>query len=129
MLIISYLKLIFIFIILSIPCFSFGQNMNIYGTVNDTLNKRPKENAVVMLVRLSDSVLIDFQRTNENGEFYISTPMDTVEIIISHHDNDDKIKFFLLSSPRILLKTFTLELLIETFFDKIWLMYLKASKA
>ncbi|GIR57605.1 MAG: hypothetical protein CM15mP65_01860 [Crocinitomicaceae bacterium] len=94
MLIINYLKLIFIFIILSIPCFSFGQNMNIYGTVNDTLNKRPKENAVVMLVRLSDSVLIDFQRTNENGEFYISTPMDTVEIIISHHDNDDKIIFF-----------------------------------
>ena len=101
MLIINYLKLIFIFIILSIPCFSFGQYMNIYGTVNDTLNKRPKENAVVMLVRLSDSVLIDFQRTNENGEFYISTPMDTVEIIISHHDNDDKIIFFFPSEDRL----------------------------
>ena len=75
--------------------------MNIYGTVNDTLNKRPKENAVVMLVRLSDSVLIDFQRTNENGEFYISTPMDTVEIIISHHDNDDKIIFFFPSEDRL----------------------------
>ena len=99
--VINYLKLIFIFIISSFSYFSFGQNMNIYGTVNDTLNKRPKENAVVMLVRLSDSVLIDFQRTNENGEFYISTPMDTVEIIISHHDNDDKIIFFFPSNDRL----------------------------
>ena len=99
--IINYLKFIFLIIIFSISCFSFGQNMNIYGTVNDTLNKRPKENAVVMLVRLSDSVLIDFQRTNENGEFYISTPMDTVEIIISHHQNDDKIIFFFPSIDRL----------------------------
>ena len=99
--IINYLKLIFVLILFSISCFSFGQNMNIYGTINDTLNKRPKENAVVMLVRLSDSVLIDFQRTNENGEFYISTPMDTVEIIISHHQNDDKIIFFFPSKDRL----------------------------
>ena len=99
--IINYLKLLFILILFSISCFSFGQNMNIYGTINDTLNKRPKENAVVMLVRLSDSVLIDFQRTNENGEFYISTPMDTVEIIISHHQNDDKIIFFFPSKDRL----------------------------
>ena len=99
--IINYLKIIFILILFSISCFSFGQNMNIYGTINDTLNKRPKENAVVMLVRLSDSVLIDFQRTNENGEFYISTPMDTVEIIISHHQNDDKIIFFFPSKDRL----------------------------
>ena len=99
--IINYLKIIFILILLSISCSFFGQNMNIYGTINDTLNKRPKENAVVMLVRLSDSVLIDFQRTNENGEFYISTPMDTVEIIISHHQNDDKIIFFFPSKDRL----------------------------
>ncbi len=99
--IINYLKIIFILILLSISCSFFGQNMNIYGSINDTLNKRPKENAVVMLVRLSDSVLIDFQRTNENGEFYISTPMDTVEIIISHHQNDDKIIFFFPSKDRL----------------------------
>ena len=79
----------------------FSQNMSIYGSVNDTLNSKPKENAVVMLIRLSDSVLVDFQRTNQNGEFYLNVPMDTVEIIISHHENDDKIIFFFPSNDRL----------------------------
>ena len=37
-----------------------GQNMSIFGNVLDTLNNTPKKNTVVMLVRLSDSVMIDF---------------------------------------------------------------------
>ncbi|MAW83886.1 MAG: hypothetical protein CL832_05625 [Crocinitomicaceae bacterium] len=78
-----------------------GQNMSIFGNVLDTLNDVPKKNAVVMLVRLSDSVMIDFKRTDDNGGFYFNIPIDTVEIIISHHKNDDKIIFFFLSKDRL----------------------------
>ncbi|MAJ06756.1 MAG: hypothetical protein CL827_07860 [Crocinitomicaceae bacterium] len=78
-----------------------GQNMSIFGNVLDTLNDVPKKNAVVMLVRLSDSVMIDFKRTDDNGGFYFNIPIDTVEIIISHHKNDDKIIFFFPSKDRL----------------------------
>ena len=78
-----------------------AQNMSIFGNVVDTLNDSPKKNAVVMLVRLSDSVMIDFKRTDDNGGFYFNTPIDTVEIIISHHKNDDKVIFFFPSKDRL----------------------------
>ena len=78
-----------------------GQNMSIFGNVLDTLNNTPKKNTVVMLVRLSDSVMIDFKRTDDNGGFYFNVPIDTVEIIISHHKNDDKIIFFFPSKDRL----------------------------
>jgi hypothetical protein len=45
--------------------------------------------------------MIDFKRTDENGGFYFNIPIDTVEIIISHHKNDDKIIFFFPSKDRL----------------------------
>ena len=65
-----------------------SQNMSIFGNVIDTLNNTTKKNAVVMLVRLSDSTMIDFKRTDDNGGFYFNIPVDTVEIIISHYKNE-----------------------------------------
>ena len=88
------MKLIKIFLITLLPSVLFGQNMTISGNITDTLNNQPKENAVVMLIRLSDSVLLDFKRTNEEGKFYFTLPTDTIQVIISHHKNDDKIIFF-----------------------------------
>ena len=96
-----YLKLFIFTLITTFPSVHKGQNMSIYGNVIDTLNDASKKNAVVMLVRLSDSVMIDFKRTDDNGGFYFNTPMDTVEIIISHHNNDDKVIFFFPSKDRM----------------------------
>ena len=93
-----------IIIILFISFFNLNaqaQNMSIFGNIIDTLNDIPKKNAVVMLVRLSDSVMIDFKRTDDNGGFYFNVPIDTVEIIISHHKNDDKFIFFFPSNDRL----------------------------
>ena len=93
-----------IIIILFIGFFNLNaqaQNMSIFGNIIDTLNDTPKKNAVVMLVRLSDSVMIDFKRTDDNGGFYFNVPIDTVEIIISHHKNDDKFIFFFPSNDRL----------------------------
>ena len=75
----------------------FGQQMTIKGNIIDPLNNnQPIENAVVMVTRLSDSVLLAFQRTDYKGEFSINKlALDTVEIIISHHKFDDKIIFFM----------------------------------
>ena len=75
--------------------------MTIYGNVTDTLNNRAQENAVVMVIRLSDSVMLDFKRTDKRGAFFFDLPMDTVEIIMSHHKNDDKIIFFFPSVNRL----------------------------
>ena len=97
----KYLKLFIFVLIATLPSLYQGQNMSIYGNVIDTLNNTSKKNAVVMLVRLSDSVMIDFKRTDDNGGFYFNTPMDTVEIIISHHNNDDKVIFFFPSKDRM----------------------------
>ena len=64
----NYLNYIF-FILLSSNL--SAQNMSIFGNVLDTLNDSPKKNAVVILVRLSDSVMIDFKRTDDNGGFIL----------------------------------------------------------
>ena len=90
----------YIFFLLSTICLSFNclsQQMNIKGNIVDPLNNNQGvENAVIMVTRLSDSILLDFQRSDINGEFSID-PLnyDTVEIIISHHNFDDKIIFFM----------------------------------
>ncbi len=68
--------------------------MVIKGNLIDKLNNNPKENAVVMAIRLSDSVMLGFVRSDMNGEFELILPIDTVEIIISHHKYDDKYIFF-----------------------------------
>ena len=88
------MKLLTSTLIIFFSTFFYGQNMTINGNLKDTLNDQPKENAVIMLIRLSDSVLLDFKRTDKTGEFSFNLPLDTVEIIISHHKNDDKIIFF-----------------------------------
>ena len=97
----KYLKLIIVFVIIGFPTFLKSQNMSIFGTIHDTLNNRNKENAVVMVIRLSDSVMLDFKRTDNKGAFFFDLPMDTVEIIMSHHKNDDKIIFFFPSNNRL----------------------------
>jgi hypothetical protein len=97
-------KILFKIIVLILLVFPYNfksQNMSIFGNVIDTLNNTTKKNAVVMLVRLSDSTMIDFKRTDDNGGFYFNIPVDTVEIIISHYKNDDKIIFFFPSKDRL----------------------------
>src|SRR6185295_13665101 len=57
--------------ILAITLSSHSQTTSIKGTVTDTVEKKNLSNAVVTLLRRSDSVLVKFTRTNTNGEFVI----------------------------------------------------------
>ena len=65
--------------------FSFGQNMHISGNVFDTIGNAPLENAMAMVVRIKDSALIDFKRSDKTGNFEFNTlPIDTLQLIVSH---------------------------------------------
>ena len=93
----KYIVIALIFFVISINAFS--QRMNIGGNVQDTLTKTPLQYAVVMAVRLKDSVLISYTRTNLNGFFALKNmPVDTVQVIISHPKFGDQ-SFYVFGSP------------------------------
>lgn len=63
-----------------------GQKMKISGVINDTLNNKPLYNASAVIIRIKDSVMIDFQRTDLQGRFeFTNLEIDTVELLITHH--------------------------------------------
>ncbi|MEY3048073.1 MAG: hypothetical protein RL365_111, partial [Bacteroidota bacterium] len=69
---------------ISTSSFLFGQNMKISGVVNDSSGVNKLNKAVVSLVRLNDSILVDYYRTNQTGEFNFNVPLDTFYLLIEH---------------------------------------------
>ena len=68
-----------------------AQDMKISGTVYDSTGTQPLHQAMVMAVRVKDSVLLGFTRTEKNGKFVLTGfPIDTFSIVISHPRFDDK---------------------------------------
>ena len=62
-----------------------AQDASIKGIVTDTANAKKLENAVVSLLRRSDSVLVKFTRTNKSGEFnFTKLPAGDFVILISY---------------------------------------------
>src|ERR1044071_6723781 len=59
-------------VFLAITLISHSQATSIKGTVTDTVEKKNLANAVVTLLRKSDSVLVKFTRTNINGQFTLA---------------------------------------------------------
>ncbi|MES2284795.1 MAG: outer membrane beta-barrel family protein [Bacteroidota bacterium] len=79
----KYLLLAISLFIVSLSAFS--QKMNIGGNVQDTIAKTPLPSAVVIAVRLRDSVLVAHTRSDATGFFTLKNmKIDTVQIIISH---------------------------------------------
>lgn len=73
-------------LVMLLPLLSLSQQMTITGHVQDTTNNQivPLPNALAMLVRIKDSVLVDFKRSDANGYFEFKTPIDTLQLIVSH---------------------------------------------
>lgn len=70
---------------------AFSQDMKVQGTVYDTTGTVPLRNALAMAIRVRDSVLLDFTRTDAQGKFVIGGfPIDTFSLIISHPHSDEK---------------------------------------
>ena len=68
-----------------------AQEMKVTGTVYDSTGVRPVKNAMAMAVRMKDSLLLGFDRTDENGKFELSGfDIDTFSLILDHPNFDDK---------------------------------------
>lgn len=64
---------------------SFSQKLSVSGNVQDTTAKEPLSNAIIMAIKLMDSTLVDFTRTDVTGNFKLkSLPIDTYQVVISH---------------------------------------------
>jgi hypothetical protein len=88
---------LFILFVIGIPNLS-AQSMKFSGVVNDTVNNKPLENAIVMAVRLSDARLLGFTRTNRDGSFLLEgIAMETLELIVTHPNFDDK-RYYIIGS-------------------------------
>ncbi|NDB35306.1 MAG: carboxypeptidase regulatory-like domain-containing protein, partial [Flavobacteriia bacterium] len=81
---------VFYFFLMLLCSASFAQTISISGTVNDSSGTIPLQKAVVSLVRLNDSTLLDFQRTTENGNFHFAVPIDTFILIFEHPQFESK---------------------------------------
>lgn len=83
-----------IFALLCFSSVSTAQEMKISGTVYDTTGTKPLLNAVAMAVRVKDSTLLGFTRTNASGFFDLKgIERDTFALTISHPQFDDRTFF------------------------------------
>src|SRR4051812_39592639 len=75
-------------ILLVISCisslYSFSQKISYSGKVVDTSENRPLPNAVVAFMRPSDSVLIKFTRTKEDGSFLLNVKKSRYQVLITY---------------------------------------------
>ena len=71
-----------------------SQEMKVTGIVHDTSGVRPMPNAMVMAVRMKDSLLLAFDRTKADGSFTLKGfEVDTFSLIIESKGYDDKIYY------------------------------------
>lgn len=78
-----------LFILLTASLFS--QNIRLSGNIGDTSASQKLPNVLLMVIRFTDSTLIDFSRTDKNGIFKsLIVPRDTYIVIISHPNFNDK---------------------------------------
>lgn len=68
--------------------------MKVTGYVHDTTGIKPLRNAMVMAVRMKDSLLLGFDRTDSEGKFVLQGfKVDTFSLIIEHPNFDEKIYY------------------------------------
>lgn len=76
----------------------FGQEMRISGIVVDTNGVTPLPYSLATAVRIKDSLLLGFQRTDKDGRFELKNlPMDTFMLTISHPKYDER-TFYIIGS-------------------------------
>lgn len=91
----EYMRRLLLLLFLICSTFTgFGQKMNIAGTVHDTVSNIPLRFAVATAIRIKDSILVAFARTDKNGRFELNNlPIDTLQITISSPKFGDQTYF------------------------------------
>lgn len=77
--------IILLFVIINFPASS--QEIVVKGTVFDTINRVSLDKAVVSLLRSRDSVLIQFVRTNEKGNFILKEVTPAKYLLLISYPN------------------------------------------
>ena len=75
-------KLYLLLLLLFLSATAMSQQFKISGKVVDTSENKPLENAVVSILRSSDSILLKFTRTKADGTFDISGLSSKKNIIL-----------------------------------------------
>ncbi len=89
-------KSLLLFASFLVTSFAWSQEMNVKGTVYDTTGTKPVQNALAMAVRMRDSLLLGFTRSDKNGEFELTGfPADTFALTIDHPNFDEKVYYIL----------------------------------
>ncbi|WP_148235386.1 outer membrane beta-barrel protein [Fluviicola taffensis] len=78
------MKKIVLLIFFFISYLGYSQNMTIKANVVDTNTQTVVRNAVGIVKRVRDSVLLDFKRSDKYGHMEFTLPIDTVEFTIIH---------------------------------------------
>ena len=73
------------------------EQIKMTGQVYDTLNKKGTENAVIMAIRVKDSVLVNYTRTNWEGKFSMEIPRDTFQVLITSPKYEER-EFYILGN-------------------------------
>ena len=79
--------------------FSHAQTVDINGTITDSTGNTPISSVFVMAVRVKDSLLCGYDRTQKDGAFSLrNLPNDTFKLTLSHTNYDEK-KLFVVTKP------------------------------
>ncbi|MEN9998818.1 MAG: hypothetical protein RI922_1808 [Bacteroidota bacterium] len=69
---------------------SFAQTMKVSGIVTDSTGS-PLQNSMVMAVRVKDSLLLGFTRSDKQGKFLLTDfQVDTFSLVVAHPKCDDR---------------------------------------
>lgn len=75
--------LLFCFSLLSFAFTAQESQIKLTGEIYDTLNGKGVEHAIVMAIRIKDSVLTGYTRSDWEGKFKLDIPRDTFQVLIT----------------------------------------------
>jgi hypothetical protein len=84
------MRFLLLIILVGILTTAKAQQLSIAGNVQDTAGRGGLNNAVILAVRLNDSVLVNYTRTNAIGQYKMILPLDTYQIVVTHSNFGDQ---------------------------------------
>lgn len=82
-----YLLTLFSFVLIS----NIWSQINVQGKILDSAAVKPISGAIIIASKMKDSLIIQFTRTNLNGEFQLTNlPIDTFKITVGHPKFEDQ---------------------------------------
>lgn len=71
--------------------------IHVSGSVIDAQLERPIPHTKAIIIRVSDSTIVDFKGTNREGAFDFELPIDTFRLLLNHHKYDE-LEFLIVGS-------------------------------